>query len=277
MSVSILAVALAIAVSPAALVAREAVGHEKFDAWLESGNIKVKTDFKSETEWKDSVLKAGYDMASLLGSPKTHFKKSTNDYFLWETKNGEITAVFSKYDNMKEIIKFISSVEKVVGRKVFDTSVLPVFEAGKMHKTETAATEKLPIVNTQKENPTPISHEKKVFTLPTVINDEAVLVSTLEILGAMDISQTNDKVTAHFRDGSFIFSRTEGSPYTLTIECDNDNAAVLDIFHNIDTEYGLQVQNNTYMTLKQNCEDKGYEITDEEVLEDNSIVLTISI
>ena len=74
-----------------------------------------------------------------------------------------------------------------------------------------------------------------------------------------------------------IFYRQElTQPYYLRVysvtSCDEAT-----LINDLNTEYALNVQEETYMKIKERISNKNLKIDNEEILEDDSIVLTINI
>ena len=120
MSISLIGIAIGL---PLTLTVRAVMGKEKFDEWIKSSEVLRYTNFRNIEEMKRVVLNSGYDISYIHGTPKTHLIKHKDSYFLWEIREGRITAVMSKYDNEQEVQRFIDRVENVVGRKVFSKNV----------------------------------------------------------------------------------------------------------------------------------------------------------
>ncbi len=111
----------------------------------------------------------------------------------------------------------------------------------------------------------------------TVFMDKALLLKTLEEHGVTDIKETENGVNGNIDDFNLSFTKSsESSPYSLHIVCrEHDN--VQEKFNDLNCEYALNVQEETYLNLISKLKNNNMEIETEEVLEDNTIVLTINL
>ena len=65
--------------------------------------------------------------------------------------------------------------------------------------------------------------------------------------------------------------------YRICFECSEKGFENLEIVDELNEEYQMNVQEQSYMTIKKNLEKQNLTIDHEEVLEDNSIMLTINL
>lgn len=111
----------------------------------------------------------------------------------------------------------------------------------------------------------------------TVFMDESVLVKTLYEYGLMDFSKNNGQISARVENFNLIFHREDTSqPYKLNVysatSCDETM-----IINDLNSEYALNVQEETYIKIKERLAKKKLQIDEEEVLEDDSIMLTVNL
>jgi len=111
----------------------------------------------------------------------------------------------------------------------------------------------------------------------TPFNDKEILLKTITEHGLHDIEEGIDTVTGKVDNYILRFHKKElDKPYFLTIYCDKD-ATIEEKMQNLSEEYALNVQEESYLSIVENLKDNNMEIEEEEVLEDNTIVLTINI
>jgi len=122
MSVSILLLPVAIALSPVVLAARLVMGKEGFENFLNSMEYRVRTDFSSKKELGRVLRQSGHDLVHFSGLLKTHLNGESN-YFFWEFVDGQWEAVFSTFDDPAMLHRFMDSVEQAAGRAVFSRNV----------------------------------------------------------------------------------------------------------------------------------------------------------
>ena len=74
---------------------------------------------------------------------------------------------------------------------------------------------------------------------------------------------------------SFEFQKGKDGIYEMYItHKENDN---LNVVNELKDEYELNVQEQSYMTIKKNLEKQNLSIESEEVLDDNSIIITVNL
>jgi len=107
--------------------------------------------------------------------------------------------------------------------------------------------------------------------------DKDLLCKTLQEHG-LDIVVVNENtIRSQCKDSSIVFSRNVSSePFSLTISSAAEIEALRNELKEINEEYGMNVQSYTYNHVK-NSLDEGMSVSSEEVLEDNSILLTITL
>lgn len=111
----------------------------------------------------------------------------------------------------------------------------------------------------------------------TVFMSEEVLMKTLDEHGFSDFENTDGKITCKIENFSLEFSRDSvDEPYSMKINCDltcDESQLISDV----DSEYAMNVQEETYLKIKERLEKKNLKISEEEILEDDSIMLTINL
>lgn len=110
----------------------------------------------------------------------------------------------------------------------------------------------------------------------TVFMDKDLLMKTLEEHGATDFEEVDGKIICKVDDFSLEFSKNENEPYKMNVTCtctDNLGETVEDI----NAEYALNVQEESYLKLKERLAQQKLQIEEEEILEDNSIMLTVNL
>ena len=117
---------------------------------------------------------------------------------------------------------------------------------------------------------------EKTFETPFV--DKNLLIKTLEEHGVTDI-QENDfgKISGKVDNYNLSFEKQEADkPYSLKISCyESDNAE--EKIGDLSSEYALNVQEDAYLNIVEKLKANNMEIEDEEVMDDNTIVLTVNL
>ena len=111
----------------------------------------------------------------------------------------------------------------------------------------------------------------------TTFMDRDLLLKTIDEHGFTDISEENGKISAVLDNVKIEFYRTDSAqPYTMNILCPK-LCETTRLTTDISDEYTLNVQEETYLKIKERLEKKSLKIDEEEVLEDDSIMLTVNL
>lgn len=121
---------------------------------------------------------------------------------------------------------------------------------------------------------------KKIFNkeFQTVIIDKDVLLKTLQEHGATDISVLEkDSIVCDCEAFHIMFERTEpNKPYKMKVSY-NDDYNLNEFIENIGSEYASNAQEISYNKIKERLAQQNLEISDEEIYDDNTIVLTVNL
>lgn len=118
---------------------------------------------------------------------------------------------------------------------------------------------------------------KNQKSLETIYNDSALLVKTLSDYGCCVDQVTENDLRVQTQCGTLRYFRADSTqPFRLMLEQVEDADALLEQIRVFETEYGRNVQTYTYHHIKENLSED-MQIVSETVLEDDSLVLTISI
>ena len=111
----------------------------------------------------------------------------------------------------------------------------------------------------------------------TKYTNQELLCKTLQEHGLDVVAVDQNTVRSSCKDSTLVFSRnTTSEPFALTINSAEEVNALSSELSELDEEYGMNVQSYTYNHVKDNLEE-GMSVASEEVLEDNSILLTINL
>jgi hypothetical protein len=115
----------------------------------------------------------------------------------------------------------------------------------------------------------------KTFETPFV--DKKILLKTLEEHGFINIQEIKGKITAEFQNYSVQFEKeAEEKPYRLLIK----HAIEDDVYgkvNDLNEEYSMNVQEESYISIIEKLKNNNMELESEEVLDDNTIVLTVNL
>lgn len=112
--------------------------------------------------------------------------------------------------------------------------------------------------------------------LDTNFMDKDTLLKTLIEHGATNIIENNENITCDCEAFHLEFFKIPDLPYKVIISCQGNNN-INNFINDINTEYSANVQEISYNKVKENLEAQNLEIEEEEILEDNTIVLTINL
>lgn len=116
---------------------------------------------------------------------------------------------------------------------------------------------------------------EKSFETP--FTDKNILLKTLDEHGFINIHEEYGKINANYQNYYLQFERDqETEPYKVSINClEKDNAE--EKLNDLNTEYSMNVQEESYLSILEKLKENNMEIESEEVLDDNSIVLTVNL
>ena len=126
---------------------------------------------------------------------------------------------------------------------------------------------------TVSEQRTPELPEK----IPTAFADGELLLQTLREHGCRVDAVNENKYVVVTACGNLRYEREEiGAPFYLMLDEVSDVRGLMENIRTLEVEYGRNVQEYTYNHIKENLTDD-MKIVSEEVLEDDSLLLTINI
>ena len=116
----------------------------------------------------------------------------------------------------------------------------------------------------------------------TVFMDKDLLIKTLEEHGATDFEILGDDISCTMDVFKLSFVKIQEEvenkgAYKMQISANCSDEEICSLVNEIDEEYKMNTQEETYIKIKERLENKGMKINQEEVLEDNSIMLTVNI
>lgn len=109
----------------------------------------------------------------------------------------------------------------------------------------------------------------------TIFKDEKLLIKTLSEHNVENIVSQNGKIYGNLDALQFEFEKDTDGIYKMHITHKKDED--LSVVNDLNDEYQLNVQEQSYINIKQNLEKQNLKIDSEEVLEDNSIMLTVNL
>ena len=114
-------------------------------------------------------------------------------------------------------------------------------------------------------------------SLETPFMDKKILIKTLEEHGVKNIIEEYGKIKGEVDTYSLSFEKKEvDKPYFLTINYLSQNNPE-EKLSDLNSEYALNVQEESYLNIIEKLKENNMEIEEEEILEDNTIVLTINL
>ncbi|WP_020620544.1 hypothetical protein [Paenibacillus daejeonensis] len=235
---------VSLAMVPVALTMRLVMGKDNFDNWVSSMQVKEPTTFKTELELARTVRKAGYDAEKWGGSIKTHLEGERH-YFFWECIDGIWTAIFSTSESRERIERLMADVNEAAGRQVFEQQ------------------EFQPATNLSS-------------SFPTNFRDGELLFKTLKEFGINPVRQGSG-MTCKVEQSVLTFHQNGDSPFQVTVQNAPELRSVFEYLSDVDEEYKRCVQEVVYRKLKARAAAQNMTVESEEVMEDQSIVLTLNI
>ena len=114
-------------------------------------------------------------------------------------------------------------------------------------------------------------------TFETPFTDKSILLKTLEEHGVKNIAVWENGLAGDVDNYKLTFEKSAvDKPYTVKISClEQDNAE--EKVDDLSGEYALNVQEDAYLHIMDKLKENNMQIEQEEVMEDNTIVLTINV
>lgn len=112
----------------------------------------------------------------------------------------------------------------------------------------------------------------------TVFLDGSLLLQTLQEHGFQVDQLSEDEYTVQTEAGFLRYFRSAaGAPFQVEAKRIKDPRQLLQSLDLLENEYGRNVQRFTYETVRCNLKEHGMSLESEEVLEDDTILLTLSL
>ena len=126
-------------------------------------------------------------------------------------------------------------------------------------------------------NRQPVS-ESDLPAVPTKFADASTLMQTLREHGLhVGINSENDLVVKSEAGVLHYFRNAQDEPFQVEAHGVRDIGALVDSLDELENEYGRNVQKFTYDHVLRSLEEHGMQLDSEEILEDDTILLTINI
>ena len=114
-------------------------------------------------------------------------------------------------------------------------------------------------------------------TFETPFMDRDILMKTLEEHGVKNISEWENGIAGDVENYKLTFEKpASDKPYNLRISC-LEKANVEEKVGDLSNEYAMNVQEDAYLHIIDKLKENNMQVEEEEVMEDNTIVLTINI
>ncbi|MBN1459190.1 MAG: hypothetical protein JXA57_06620 [Armatimonadetes bacterium] len=238
---------MSLALVPVALALRVIMGKDRFQAWVDSMQLKIPTNLQDENELLATIRGAGYDADKWGGSYKTHLA-GEKLWFFWEQVDGLWTAIFGTADPRQTIFAFIQDVEAKAGRQIFEW-----------------------------DQPGQAPRVLSSRTFPTNFRDPDLLRAVLREYGLTPVFDREGVMMWEMNGMTLIFRQEDDQPFSLEAKNVTDMRQIYSGLDYINDVYTGKVQQQTYENLKTRIKDRGLVIVDEARNADESIMLTLSI
>ncbi len=120
--------------------------------------------------------------------------------------------------------------------------------------------------------------EQTISPLETAFTDEHLLAKTLTQHGLQVLGSEENELTVRSESGTLrYFRRAAGEPFYLALENISNLRELLDSVDELENEYGRNVQAFTYQKVLTGLIEHGMQVGSEEILEDESILLTLNL
>ena len=114
-------------------------------------------------------------------------------------------------------------------------------------------------------------------TFETPFMDRDILMKTLEEHGVKDIAEWENGITGSVDNYKLTFEKYEADkPYNVRISC-LENESAEEKVGDLSSEYAMNVQEDAYLHIIDKLKENNMQVETEEVMDDNTIVLTVNI
>lgn len=244
MSIAIVLIPLALPAIPVLIGLRIALGKDSFERMINSLNIRIPTTLTSQEELAEVVRGGGYDFKPWMGGFKTHLQGGA--FFTWELQEGRWVAVVPRNASQHALSTFIQKIEASSGRSLFTHEL--------------------------KDSPT-----LKTERIPTNFKDRDMLLKSMLDAGLNPSSESNGQLTCLLGTTTVCFIASEDGAYEVEFENAINREELIQHLLTLDDDYRQCVQASTYEQLMTRLSTSSFVVDSEEVLADNSIVLTITV
>lgn len=229
---------------PAAIAIRLVTGKSGYNRWLDSLGLKYPSNVEDRRELITIAKHAGYKVR-VINRGQIAVDLDGTTLLRWTHIDGKWTAVFEKSTPDYVIQKILKNMNQAAGRTIF-----PDY---------------------------PIERDEDPFIYPTLYCDGELLLRSLHEFGIKPVRR-GDSIECRVENTLLIFRRNgEDSPFFVEIHNPPDLKKIEQYLSYLDDDYRRCLQAIVYEKLVERAADRNMTIESEEVLEDNSIVLTLNI
>lgn len=261
---------------------RKRMGNSAYEAWVKSQETRYYTSFKTESEVKDFMRKAGYDYKRIDTGRyiyiKTHIGSDDYDCVWWLYNGDEIIAVINNDVDNVYVEKYMKKVESATGKKMF---FLSIKERNSYTSKRVEAIQKQSIINVVKPQTSHVEEKEPEsipeYTFPTTFTDTRVLQQSLKKVG-INTKVVGDNFEFSLDGFETSIYKESNNNYEFKIVGKCDLKSIHKYFNKIEAEYNKVVQYNICENIKSKVKKSStMQLEQEEVLEDNSVLLTIRV
>lgn len=248
MSVSLVLVPLALPLVPVFSGLRLVLGEEKYSNFIENifrmKRVYIPTDMSDFQEVIDVLDTCGYRADQFGKQLQTPIVKLTLVY--WTKKDSRIYLWAYDMDEQKAHA-FMQEVETKLGKKLF--------------YPEHAIRDK----------------ENSMQHIPTDFQDGKLLLRTLVDHGLNPDIDHEGRIVCAGKDLELIFHKEGNAPYSLDIYFHGDQSHIQQTIQYLDEGYKRHVQSDVYEQLTENINTEQFQFIHEDILDDDSIVITLEV
>lgn len=247
MSIAIVLIPLVLPAIPILIGMRIVLGEEGFKNMIDSLQLRMPTSIKRRDELKNILEISGYELKEWMGTSKTHLVDGS--FLTWEFDGQRWVAVFSKHANQKLISDFMGILEAKSEKSIFSASG----------------------INSQNNGSITMA------PLLTNFKDEKLLLKTLSDAGINPQKGSSGEIECSLNNTVLRFVRTKEDVFQVEMQSSVDRDVIINQLQSLDDDYRRCVQADTYHNLMAKIAERNLSVESEEVLEDNSIVITLAI
>ena len=251
---------------PVAIVAKYVMDSQLYQSWMQSAKVIIESQYYCDKELFRDIKKCGCEVEIFPGVAKICMENYDKCFYV-ENKDGNWIFHFSKYDDKEKVVNFLKKLSEISNGKLdVDFSVFKPIEKAEVSNRQ--------LVKNRYKMPELVNINKNCY--PTIYRDKVLLIEALKEKG-IEYSVNKEDIIVLLQDNKITFSKTQEQNYVMYVIGTATPETIFRGLQEIDIYYKQNVQRKTYETVMENIKRNNMSIVKQEVLEDETILLTLNL